>query len=84
MKTVAEVPGVSRSNLHDRLSGRTEPRRRCHKAQAAAVLPLITTLVAARPTYGCRRVTAILIPGLAALDSPLTAPHPHPTPSFSP
>jgi len=25
-----------------------------------------------------------LIPGLAALDSPLTAPHPHPTPSFSP
>ncbi|HEX2219948.1 MAG TPA: IS3 family transposase [Gemmatimonadales bacterium] len=60
MKAVAETLGVSRSNLHDRLSGRTKPRRRYHKAQDAAVLPLITALVAARPTYGYRRITAIL------------------------
>ncbi len=60
MKAVAEVLAVSRSNLHDRLAGRTKPRRRYHKAQDAAVLPLITTLVAARPTYGYRRITAIL------------------------
>ncbi len=33
MKAVAEVLGVARSNLHDRLSGRTKPRRRYHKAQ---------------------------------------------------
>ena len=52
---VAETLGVSRSNLHDRLTGSAKPRRRCHKAQDAAVVPLITALVAARPTYGYRR-----------------------------
>jgi transposase InsO family protein len=60
MTGVAETLGVSRSNLHDRLSGRTKPRRRYHKAQDAAVLALITALVAARPSYGYRRITAIL------------------------
>lgn len=60
MKAVAETLGVARANLHDRLSGRTKPRRRYHKAQDAAVLPLIATLVAARSTYGYRRITAIL------------------------
>ena len=60
MKAVAEVLRVSRSNLHGRLNGRTKPRRRYHKAQDAAVLPMITTLVTARPTYGYRRITAIL------------------------
>ena len=60
MSVVAETLGVSRSNLHDRLKGRTKPRRRYHKAQDAAVVPLITALVAARPTYGYRRITAIL------------------------
>ena len=60
MKAVAEVLRVSRSNLHDRLKGTTKPRRRYHKAQDAAVLPLITALVTARPTYGYRRITAIL------------------------
>jgi putative transposase len=53
------VLGALRSNLHDRLSGRTKPRRRYPEAQDAAVLPLITTLVAARPTCGYRRITAI-------------------------
>lgn len=60
MKAVARTLGVSRSNLHDRVSGRTKPRRRYHKTRDAAVLPLITALVAARPTYGYRRITAIL------------------------
>ena len=41
MKTVAETLGVARSNLIDRLQGRTKPRRRYHKAQDAAVVPLI-------------------------------------------
>ena len=60
MSVVAETLGVSRSNLHDRLKGRTKPRRRYHKEQDAAVAPLITALVAARPTYGYRRITALL------------------------
>jgi len=60
MSAVAETLGVSRSNLHDRVGGRTKPRRRYHKAQDAAVLPLILALVAARPTYGYRRITALL------------------------
>ena len=60
MKAVADVLGVLRSNLHDRLKGTIKPRRCCHKAQDAARLPLITALVTARPTYGCRRITAVL------------------------
>jgi hypothetical protein len=60
MKVVAETLGVSRSNLHARLNGSAKPRRRYHKAQDAAVLPFITTLVAALPTYGYRRITAVV------------------------
>ncbi len=60
MAAVAQTLGMSRSNLHDRLSGRTKPRRRYYKARDAAVLPLITALVAARPTCGYRRITALL------------------------
>ncbi|SPJ26516.1 hypothetical protein PAA8504_04382 [Palleronia abyssalis] len=60
MKVVAETLGVSRSNLHARMTGSTKPRRRYHKAQDAVVLPLLTALVAARPTYGYRRITALL------------------------
>jgi len=57
---VAETLGVSRSNLHVRLSGSAKPRRRYHKAQDAALLPLIEALVAARSTYVYRRITALL------------------------
>jgi hypothetical protein len=58
---VADAIGVSRSQLHSRLAaGCTEPRRRYRKADDATVVPLITALVAARPTYGCRRITALL------------------------
>lgn len=60
MRVVAETPSVARSNLIDRLMERTKSRRRYNKAQDPAVVPLITTLVAARPTYGYRRITAIL------------------------
>ena len=66
MKAVAETLGVSRSNLVERLKGRAEPRRRYHKAQDAAVLPLVRRLVDARPTYGYRRITALLNRDLAA------------------
>ena len=60
MKVVAQTLGVSRSNLIARLGGQTPPRRLYKKAQDAEMLPLITKLVAARPTYGYRRITAIL------------------------
>ena len=66
MKAVAETLGVSRSNLIERLAGGAKPRRRHHKAQDAAVLPLMRRLVDARPTYGYRRITALLNRDLAA------------------
>jgi Transposase and inactivated derivatives len=69
MSVVAETLGVSRSNLHARVTGSAKPRRRYHKAQDAAVVPLITKLVAARPTYGYRRITAILNRQLRAQDA---------------
>ena len=52
MKAVAETLGVARSNLIDRLQGRTKPRRRYQKAQDAAVVPRITALVAVRVVWG--------------------------------
>jgi len=60
VKVVAETLGVARSNLIDRLQGRTRPRRGYHKAQDADLVPQIMALAAARPTYGYRRITAIL------------------------
>ncbi|WP_235697935.1 IS3 family transposase [Cereibacter sphaeroides] len=60
VKAVAETLGVARSNLIERLQGKTKPRRRYQKVQDAAVVPRITALVSARPTYGYRRITAIL------------------------
>ena len=70
MKAVAETLGVSRSNLHDRLNGSAKPRRSYHKAQDAAVLPRIERLVAKRPTYGYRRITAVLNRELRAAGLP--------------
>ncbi|EYD71484.1 Mobile element protein [Limimaricola hongkongensis DSM 17492] len=60
MNAVAETLGVSRSNLIARLNGSAKPRRRYNKAQDAVVLPLISAIVAARPTYGYRRIAAVL------------------------
>jgi len=66
VKAVATVLGVSRSNLVKRLEGRGKPRRRHHKAQDAALLERIRRLVDERPTYGYRRITALLNRDLAA------------------
>lgn len=60
MKAVAETLGVARSNLIERLQGRSKPRRGYRKAEDADLVPQIMALVAARPTYGYRRITAIL------------------------
>ncbi|MFV3077449.1 IS3 family transposase, partial [Niveispirillum fermenti] len=60
VKAVAETLGVARSNLIDRLAGGTRPRGRYHKAGDVVIVPMITALVTARPTYGYRRITALL------------------------
>ena len=59
MKAVADMLGVSRSQLYAGLTAGARPRR-YRKEDDATVAPLITALVAARPTYGYRRVTALL------------------------
>ena len=60
MKAIAETLGVARSNLYDRLEGTTHSRGRYHRRGDAELLARITRLVTARPTYGYRRITAVL------------------------
>ena len=61
MKAVADVLGVARSNLNERLTGRKPaPRCRYSKADDAWLLPLIRNLTDGRPTYGYRRVCGVL------------------------
>ena len=52
MKTIAQTLEVSRSNLLARVKGQTKPRRRYHKAQDAALLPLVRDLWVSSD-YGC-------------------------------
>ncbi len=56
MKAVAEALHVSRSNLSERLKGKSKPRGPYLKADDAELLPAIRKLVDARPTYGYRRI----------------------------
>lgn len=60
VKAVAEVLGVSRSNLIDRVQQRTKARGPYRKTEDAALLPLIRAVVDERLTYGYRRVTALV------------------------
>jgi putative transposase len=60
MKTVADTLGVSRSNLAERLKGKSKPRGPYRKAEDAELLSAIRRLVDARPTYGYRRIAALL------------------------
>jgi putative transposase len=71
MKTIARTLEVSRSNLLARVKGQTKPRRRYHKAQDAASLPRVRDLVGRRPTYGYRRITAVLNRVLRKNNAPL-------------
>ena len=70
MRRIAKALGVSRSQLHARLQVDAKPRRRYQKAQDAALLPVIRRLVDARPTYGYRRITALLRREFAKEDQP--------------
>src|SRR5262245_66431580 len=57
MKTIANVLGVARSHLHERVHRPTAARGSYCKAADEKLLPLIRRLVDERPTYGYRRVT---------------------------
>lgn len=70
MKAVAETLGVARSNLIERRAGVTKPRGRYRKDQDAVLLPLIRAIVDKRPTYGYRRVWALLNRQLRAAGKP--------------
>lgn len=60
MTRVAEALGVSRSNLAERAKGTAPPRGPYRKAGDDELLPLIRRLVGERPTYGYRRITALV------------------------
>ena len=60
MKTVADALGVARSHLHERVRRPAPPRGRYRKADDEVLLPLIRRLVDERPTYGYRRITALV------------------------
>jgi len=60
VKTVAATLGVSRSQLHLRLREGSRPRGRYQKTGDAEILATIRTLTDERPTYGYRRIWALL------------------------
>lgn len=74
MKTVADTLGVSRSNLVEQAKRRhlesPATRKPYTKAEDVAVLPVIRRLVDQRPTYGYRRITALLNRERRARDLP--------------
>lgn len=60
MSAVARTLGVARSHINERGGGTPTPRGPYRKAQDVEFLPSIRAIVDARPTYGYRRVTALL------------------------
>lgn len=60
MKPVSQVLGVSRSQLSERLKGNTKPRTHYRKAEDAELLVVLRSLADARPTYGYRRIGALV------------------------
>jgi putative transposase len=70
MNAVARTLGIARSNLIERRKRSARPRGRYIKAQDAALLPLIRAIVDERPSYGYRRVWALLNRELRAASKP--------------
>ena len=60
MKVVADTLGVARSNLVEQLVGATKRRGRYQRQGDDELLAAIRQLTDARPTYGYRRITALL------------------------
>jgi putative transposase len=70
MKAVADTLGIARSNLIQRIAKPARPRGPYRKPEDAALLPTIRKIVDARPTYGYRRVTALVNRVLRARGEP--------------
>jgi putative transposase len=60
VKVVADTLGVARSNLVEQMSGASKRRGRYQRQGDDEVLAAIRQLTDARPTYGYRRITALL------------------------
>lgn len=60
MNLVASTLGVGRSTVYDRLGGSAKARGPYTKADDADLLPRIRQIAAQRPTYGYRRIAAVL------------------------
>jgi len=65
MSSIASVMGVARSHLYDRTRGSDRARGPYRRQGDGEILPLIRRLVDERPTYGYRRITALLRRNLA-------------------
>src|SRR5688572_4121193 len=70
MKTIADTLGVARSNLIEQVHRPSRRRSAYRKADDAWLLPLIRAIVDDRPTYGYRRVGALLNRQVAVLGKP--------------
>src|SRR5438132_611966 len=66
MKAVADTLGVARSHLHEKVRRPAKPRGTYSKPGDETLLPVIRGLVDKRPTYGYRRITALVKRALAA------------------
>ena len=60
MRRVAQTLGVSRSQLHERLRHGTKARGSYRKSDDSPLLDPLRRLVDERPTYGYRRIGALL------------------------
>src|SRR5271170_4375418 len=60
VRRVAQTLGVSRSQLHERLRHGTQTRRAYRKSDDEQLLDPVRRLVDERPTYGYRRIGALL------------------------
>lgn len=60
MKAICQTMEVSRSNIVERQRSATQPPKKYRMADDAWLLPMIRALVDERPTYGYRRIHALL------------------------
>jgi putative transposase len=60
MKAIAEALGISRSNLSIRAKGERRSRGPYRKGEDTCLLPAIRRFVDERPTYGYRRIAALV------------------------
>ena len=72
VSSVARRHGVARSHLHERVHRPAPPRGHFCKADEE-LLPLIRRVVDQRPTYGYRRVTALVNRVLTAEGKPASS-----------